>query len=373
MKSQETMTEWRERSDELHGRVQAYIRSPAAAHDDFEHLALEIAAYQAEAIPAYARLVRARGSQLDRLESIPAVPVEAFRLSRVAAHPAEFDSVRFQTSGTTSAERGQHCMRRTDSYRLAAVTWGRPALVPLGADGATVICLAPKPTSPQSSSLGFMMQAFLEQFDPEFDEDIGTRWLLSGDGVDLDGLRGILSRALAKPRPVLVLATSFALVYLIDALDGSRLPTDGRAVVMQTGGFKGKSRTIAPDELRRSVASVFGIAQRRVVSEYGMTELSSQLYEDTLNRPSEPSGSGWYVAPPWLKVDAVDPVTLANLPDGQIGLACFTDLANVDSAVRILTEDRIVRDGARIQLLGRSASAPARGCSLADEELISPC
>jgi hypothetical protein len=366
------VTDWLRESDDLHQRVQAFIRAPDSAADGFDGLALRIADYQARTIPAFARLVRAHGSRLDRIESIPAVPVEAFRLARIAAHPAALDQVRFLTSGTTSGTRGQHCMRRTDTYRLAAVTWARRALVPANADGVTVICLAPKPDAPHHSSLGFMMQAFLEHFDPEFEDDIGQRWLLSESGVDVDGLRHVLDRASEKCRPILLLATSLALASLIDALGDERITCSGRVIVMQTGGFKGKRREISEDQLRLAVSRALGCDERHVVGEYGMTELSSQLYEGTLGETGQGTSKQWYLPPPWLRVDAVDPNDFLNLPDGEAGVASFTDLANVDSAVRILTEDRIVRRGSQIRLLGRTPGASARGCSLGDEELLPP-
>jgi len=357
-------------SDDLHQRVQSFMARPT--DDDFACLALDIADFQARAIPAYGRLVRASGARLDDASRIPPVPVEAFRLTRVAAHAVELDRAQFLTSGTTSGARGQHFMRRTDTYRSGAVNWGRRALVPVGTDGVTVLCLAPRPDESQSSSLGFMLKAFVEEFDPFGRSDFARRWFLSESGLDLDGFRAAVERSLEQSRPVLVLATSFALVHLLDALADQPLPSDGRSIVMQTGGFKGKSREIAADVLRRSLAQAFGIDECRVVGEYGMTELSSQHYEGTLPGARVRSLPGWFLPPPWLRVDALNPASQAAVPDGEIGHACFTDLANVDSAVRILTEDRIVRRGNAIQLLGRATTALPRGCSLADEELLAP-
>ena len=57
-----------------------------------------------------ARLVRYHGALLLHLEDVPAVPADAFRRGRVAAHPPEQDVARFQTSGTTGAA-GVHAFR----------------------------------------------------------------------------------------------------------------------------------------------------------------------------------------------------------------------------------------------------------------------
>jgi hypothetical protein len=61
---------------------------------------------------------------------------------------------------------------------------------------------------------------------------------------------------------------------------------------------------------------------------------------------------------------------LQPVADGAVGLARFIDLGNVDSAVAIVTQDLIrVCDG-RVELQGRAPGAPARGCSLAIEDLL---
>ena len=76
-----------------------------------------------------------------------------------------------------------------------------------------------------------------------------------------------------------------------------------------------------------------------------MTELWSQLYEGTLaaalGRSRGAARHGVYVAPPWVRVDAVDPESLEPVAPGEIGVARIVDLANVDSAVAIQTADRV--------------------------------
>ena len=129
------------------------------------------------------------------------------------------------------------------------------------------------------------------------------------------------------------------------------------------------------EELRAGVAVAFQLAPTRVVGEYGMTELTSQLYEGTVaesalaaQRPE--AAPGVYFEPPWLRVTPVDPVSLQPVAKGEAGLARFIDLGNVDSAVSVVTQDLVRRAHGGIQLLGRQPGAPARGCSLAIEALL---
>ncbi len=168
---------------------------------------------------------------------------------------------------------------------------------------------------------------------------------------------------------MLVLATSFGLVHWLDALGGRVAPLPAGSRVMQTGGTKGRSREVSAAELRRDVARAFAVPERDVIGEYGMTELSSQFWEATAVDPS--AAPGVYVEPPWARVVPVDPVTLRPVAPGATGIARIEDLANVDSAFAILTQDLVRRAGGGFELLGRAAGAPPRGCSLALEEMLS--
>jgi len=365
---------WLTISDGLHSRVQEFILSNSCSPEDFEHLALAIANYQAKHILGYARLVQAHASRLDCLDALPAVPVEAFRLMRLAVHPAAADQARYVSSGTTSAQRGTHFMRRTDTYRTSAISWGRQALLPKGSIQAAVVALLPAEGA-GTSSLAAMAQMFMEAFGPvagggDSSASVATNWLLTEQGLDLQGLEMHLERARDAKLPLIVIATSYALVRLLDELGTRRLDIWPHTVVMPTGGFKGKTRKISATELRDRVSAVFGIDPRQVVGEYGMTELSSQLYEGCLPGGSLEMDPGIYVPPPWLQVCPVDPETLRPVEPGASGIARFIDLANVDSALCLVTQDIIRRRNDGFELLGRLQGAPARGCSLSSEDWV---
>ncbi len=167
---------------------------------------------------------------------------------------------------------------------------------------------------------------------------------------------------------MLVLGTSFAFVHLVDSVGQDSFHLPRRSRVMQTGGYKGRSREVPPDVLRGDLARVFGLDLRSIVGEYGMTELSSQFYERTLYEADAPLGL--YAEPPWARVLPVDPDTLAPVSEGAVGIAKIIDLANVDSAVAVLTQDQVRRVGDGFELLGRAPGATPRGCSIAIDELL---
>jgi hypothetical protein len=361
------------RSDALHGAVRAFAAGQGGR--SFSELALEIAQFQAEYSPGFARLLSARGRALGSFDDIPGVPCDAFRLARVAVHPEAEDCLRFATSGTTSGARGVHVMRTAETYRTLALAFGRSAL--LAERGAYhVVALAPCLDEPPTSSLGYMMAMFMADFEgpSELESPDSERWLIDDSGVNVAALARAGQRAVQAGQALLLLATSFALVALLDALDGANVSVPAATVIMQTGGFKGKTREIAPAELRARIARTFAVPEAQVVGEYGMTELTSQLYEATLPgsllQTRQRGAPGIYFEPPWLKVVPVDPITLDPVSAGEIGIARIVDLGNVDSAVAIQTQDRVRRVAGGIELLGRAPGATARGCSLAVEEFL---
>jgi hypothetical protein len=211
-----------------------------------------------------------------------------------------------------------------------------------------------------------MCRAFVRAFGEDAPRE--RTYFLRGDVLDVDAFDERAAFALARDVPMLVLATSFALVHFLDGLGDAtfRLPAGSR--VMMTGGFKGKGREVDPKELRREVARTFAIEERAVVGEYGMTELSSQFYERTFYEDG--ARHGVYAEPPWARVLPVDPETLAPLRDGEIGIAKIVDLMNVDSAAFVLTQDRVRRIDGGFELFGRAKGATPRGCSIAIDELL---
>jgi hypothetical protein len=337
----------------------------------FDNLALDIARFQFAHVPAFARLCRARGVDLDKLDSahaIPALPTDVFRLARIAAHSPAQDRRIFRTSGTSQGQeaRGEHPLRITSTYEHGALRWAERMLWPDGRRFAIAV-LAPSASEVPDSSLSFMIDLFVQAVAER------SAYVVHEGVLDLDDLQNFIQDAEFLGLPVLVLGTSFAFVHLIDRGGGRymRLPPQSR--LMQTGGFKGRSREVHQDELRRQMSIIFHLPESHVVGEYGMTELSSQLYEGTLDaalKEDVAAKHGVYRAPPWLSVAAADPVTLEALPSGEKGILRFVDLANVDSCVAIQTMDlgRVTEAG--VELFGRAPGAMLRGCSLTVEELF---
>ena len=354
-----------ERSDALHARARAFVRAfeaGTAMPEAFDALACDLARFQADRIEGYARLCRARGvdpSTLRRAADAPAVPTDAFKLARVAAFEPHDAAVTFRTSGTTVGDRGAHAMRDVTTYDAAALAFGRWALVRALPPRVPVLVVGPPPDEAPDSSLGHMLALFARELGDAAPND--QVFLLRDETLDLVSFSERIARLATVP--ALVLGTSFAFVHLVDALDGAAFPLPRGSRLMQTGGFKGRSREVPASDLRRALAATFEIDDANIVSEYGMTELSSQFYDAQPN-------VGVFVEPPWARVVPVDPVTLGPIAEGEIGIARIEDLMNVDSAFAVLAADRVRRVAGGFELLGREPGAAPRGCSIAIDEML---
>ncbi len=340
----------------LYARAAALIDGLAdGSRDDAARDALlaDLATYQAARVPAYGRLL---ASGRDR-----ALPTDVFRFARVASFPEAEDARVFRTSGTTQGLRGAHPLRDLSLYDRAARAAARYALFP-DVDRLRLVILAPHPDRAPDSSLSYM----LGRFEAWFGRDVRWVW---GDGLDAGALAAALADAEARGEPVALLGTSFAFVHAEDALGARRFRLPSGSRLMQTGGFKGRSREVAPDALRAALRLRYGLDEPRVIAEYGMTELSSQMYERALRdavdgRAPRPG----YWVPGWVRARPVDPDTLA--PTDGVGVLRLDDCANLDSVSAIQTSDLAALDGHALILHGRAAGATPRGCSLAIEEAL---
>jgi hypothetical protein len=103
-----------------------------------------------------------------------------------------------------------------------------------------------------------------------------------------------------------------------------------------------------------------------VINEYGMTEMCSQFYDATRFNSAfdAPPGARLKLGPPWVRATALDPVTLAPVENGRLGLLSYFDLANVGSVSALLTEDLGTVERGGIHIIGRTPASEARGCAL---------
>jgi hypothetical protein len=356
----------------------------AALPDDaFDRLARAVFAHQFACNRPYRLFCERRGATPETVAhwtGIPAVPTDAFKAAAlVCGDPAEIEAAAqaggahrsaavFRTSGTTlgAGQRGAHYVPDLSLYDAALRAGFAAHLLPEGAR-MRIVSLVPPPAEAPDSSLSHMAGAVAA--------DYGTAasgWYVSpAGGIDAEALEAALRDAEAAGEPVCILGTAFALVHWLDALREAgtrfRLPAGSR--LMDTGGFKGRSREVTREELYGAVEELTGIPRAWCVNEYGMTEMSSQFYEGVAGS-APPVAERLHGGAPWVRTQATDPETLRPLPHGEVGVLRHVDLANLHSVTAIQTADLGVTSPGGFRVLGRARGAEARGCSLAMDDLL---
>lgn len=358
--------ESRSLDDEILAFIREWHETGAPLGDErFNDLALRLCAYQLRYNAPYARYCARFGVTASALpgswEAIPPLPAGAFKESALTTFDPSRAALNFETSGTTAhGVSGRHFMETPALYDAALLAAFDRFML---SDGARLryFNLVPNPAERPQSSLGYMMQQV-----STLRGDGRTGWYLYGDELRFELLRDDLHAAVNDAQPICLAATAFALVHLLDRLAERRLriPLPRGSRVMETGGFKGRTRVVEREELYRRLCESFALEPAAIVAEYGMTELTSQYYD---SRPG--SQVPHKVGPPWLRARVVGP-DRASLPEGAAGALVHVDLANRSSCIAIQTEDLGSCENEGFVLLGRAADAERRGCSLDAEELF---
>jgi hypothetical protein len=247
-------------------------------------------------------------------------------------------------------------------YDAALLAWFEPWLLP-DRLRLPMLALTPAPDEAPHSSLVHMLDVVCKRHGTP-----DSSFYVRGGELEAERLTRDLHEHQWASQPVCLLGTAFAFVTLLDhwAATGVRFELPASSRVMETGGFKGRSRELTRPALYAALADRLGIAPDRIVNEYGMTELSSQFYDPSIVRGA---ASERKQAPPWTRVLIIDPRTGREAAAGERGLIRVLDLANVWSIMCVQTEDLGVADADGFTVLGRAAGAAVRGCSLTAEDL----
>jgi hypothetical protein len=384
---------------DLQQRILALIARGVATpttDEEFDRLAREVFAFQYERCApyrAYCDRVKQAPQNVAHWKQIPAVPTSAFKDFALTCFPVEEAVAEFHTSGTTREKAGKHYLRTLELYEAAirpnfaehllgdteernrrdarSTNGGKRDARPTKAEPRLrMMVLMPSPQEAPHSSLSHMMGVVTREFGAENSEYYVEDGMLHVEQAVRD-----LSEAQVARQPIFLLGTAFAFVHLLDHLarHGLRFESSPGSRAMETGGFKGRSRAMPKAELYGLIERLIGIPRARIVNEYGMTELSTQFYDDSLQANCQ---TDCKAAAPWARVIIIDPNTGREAADNERGLIRVFDLANLWTMMCIQTEDLGVAHFAgsvsgmnSFEVLGRAAGAEVRGCSLNAEDL----
>jgi hypothetical protein len=336
------------------------IRSEPPGDSLFNQIALQIYQYQLEHNPPYRQfclLGRKSIQTIHRWEDIPALPVTAFKSVDIACRPIQEATHLFHSSGTLRDLPGhgksRHYLFDDEIAKAAILSHFNRHLCPQ--KKMRLCILTPSPEEAPHSSLSYMMGVIREAYGTKESEYYIHRGRLLGEKLAFD-----LSEA---TEPIFLLGTSFAFVHFIDFHEERSFPIvlPHGSRLMDTGGFKGRSRIVSKHWLYAMIQKRLGISPEYCINEYGMSEITSQFYDGILGRDAP----RLFYAPPQVRWQILSTETLKPVKKGEVGLLALYDLANIDSVLALLTEDLGREVAGGIDLTGRAANADLKGCSIA--------
>jgi len=310
--------------------------------NEFNEIAISLFRYQYRKNEIYKSFVDALGiseSQVYHPEQIPFLPVSFFKTHRVVTDDYT-EEVIFESSGTTGMEPSRHFVADVSLYQESFTRGLELAYGDLSQ--YVVFALLPSYLERNNSSLVYMVEKLLLLSNRQ----MGGFYL-----NELDSLKQQLKEAHRLGLKIMLIGVTFALLDMAEKFPVN-LPD---AVIIETGGMKGRRSEITRMELHEQLCKGFGV--QKIHSEYGMTELLSQAWS---------AGDGIFRCPPWMKIliaDTNDP--LSFIETGRSGGINIIDLANFHSCSFIATQDlgRVFDDGT-FEVLGRFDNSDIRGCSL---------
>lgn len=344
----------------------AFLADTYPSDEAFDRQALALFAHQFQYNLPFQRFCQQRGKTLRTVKSwrdIPAVPISAFKALTLSCIPADQAERVFMTSGTTQAEvKGKHHHPTLAVYDASMIRNFSQRFMAGGGERIRMGILFPDETLLPNSSLAHYLALAVREFGTD-----ASHYLLTQQGLDTARVIAQLDRAQQTGEPYALLGASYSFVHLLDALQrlGKTFHLPAGSRVLDTGGFKGQSRELSMQDFYAQLSATLGISASDCINMYGMTELSTQFYDDgNANLPSVKSG------PHWMRSRVVEPLSGEELPRGQQGILAHCDLANFNSVTTILTEDVGVAVDGGFLLLGRAQGSAAKGCSLAVEEFL---
>lgn len=343
----------------------AFMAQGQCTDAEFDELALRLFASQYAANEPYRRFCQGRGAtprQVKNWRDIPAVPINGFKDLTLSCQPPAACERVFMTSGTTRGDvKGRHYHPTLAVYD-SSMRRNFAARFMQGAPRMRMGILFPSEAQMPNSSLAHYLALATQHFGTA-----DSRYFVSPQGMDSDALRETLASAERSGEPYALLGASYSFVHLLDELQrrGRRFQLPAGSRVLDTGGYKKQSHELPLQEFYASLSAAFGVPREQCINMYGMTELSTQFYDDgNAHVPSVKSG------PHWIRSRLVDPATGREVARGERGILVHCDLANFNSVTSILTEDVGLEVAGGFLLLGRAEGAQAKGCSIAVEEFM---
>src|ERR1043166_2816698 len=282
-------------SSDQYQRAGAGVRLEEEA---FQELALALFNLQFECNRAYRAFCQMKGvapEQVSHWTQIPAMPAAGFKeMEMTSLEPAE-RTVVFYSSGTTAEKRSAHFHNQESLaiYEASLLPWFQAHV--LGEESAhqlagesrlKMLFLTPPPEAAPHSSLAHMFECVRREFGGPGSSFTGRVDANGAWTLDLVRTRDELVRATGANTPIALFGTAFNFVHLLDYLVAHPLPRllPAGSRVLETGGYKGRSRAVPKAELHALLARHLGVELDYIISEYGMRSEERRVGKECRSR-----------------------------------------------------------------------------------------
>lgn len=279
-------------------------------------------------------------SGINDLTDIPFLPIEFFKKHQITT--GEYDaSIVFESSGTTGVQTSKHFVNDIDFYHKNCIniftkTYG-------AIDNHALFFLLPSYLERSNSSLVSMTQHLLDN-----NKNPYSGFYLN----EYQGLEKQIVNCIKAKQPIILLGVTFGLLDFVDHLT-QPIKYD-QLVVMETGGMKGRRQEMTREKVHQTLLTKLKVP--KIHSEYGMTELLSQVYS---------TGNGVFYKNEKIKTfirELQDPLNVTETGKGGLNVI---DLANIDSICFIATQDQgQIMEDSSFTITGRIDHSDIRGCNL---------
>jgi len=324
--------------------VETFVNSlfDIKSKEEFDKMAVSAFQYQYQyngVYSAFVKLMHIDITKIDAIEKIPFLPICFFRSHQIISGNS-LDSLIFQSSGTSGSIKSKHFVSDINLYQKSFRKgfehfYGK-------VDEYCIMALLPSYLERGGSSLVFMVDDLIKN-----SRNPNSGFFLNNTYELIEKLKLLHHRN----EKILLMGVSYALLDIIENFNIS-IP---HAIIMETGGMKGKRKELIKQELHQKLCDGFNVKQ--IHSEYGMTELLSQAYSFS---------NGIFKTPSWMKVltrDLYAPSYM--LEKNKTGGINIIDLANINSCCFIETQDLgKVYDDDSFEIMGRMDNSDIRGCNL---------
>lgn len=355
-------------------------RTPQHATTLFVDAARESAAWHVQRNAVFRSLLERAQFEPDALQSpadlatLPTLAVHAMKYHLLLSLPADEAALRLTSSGTG----GQKTQVFLDAKSLARaqdmlqVLWEEQGFV--DTTPTNYLLFVYDPAHAKDLGIAFTMENQM-RFAPARDRFYTIRRAAADAPWEFDvaGTVNALRRYRQAGLPVRILGMpSFLFDFLAALPTGEDFSLPPGSAILTGGGWKAaEDKSVTRADFRRMLSTRLGLPEARIRDGYGMAEHCAPYMECEAHA---------FHVPAFCEVLVRDPVTMACVPDGEVGLLnLLTPFNAMMPTLSLLTTDAgRRRTGAcacgaptpTFEVLGRAGLTKHKGCALSAADLV---